>query len=49
MPKVSKGPSGPRRGAAGHKGTNKKTPSKGASTSGVGAPSLKFTHGLYGK
>lgn len=34
MPKVRKGPGGPRKSAAGKKGTNRRTPHSGASTSG---------------
>jgi hypothetical protein len=33
MPRARKGPSGPKRSVAGKSGTNRATPSKGASTS----------------
>jgi hypothetical protein len=35
MPRARKGPSGPKKGAAGKKGTNKRTKHKGAGTSGM--------------
>jgi hypothetical protein len=49
MPKVRKGPSGPRRSLAGKKGTNKSTPGGGASKSPVDSSSLKHNKTLYGK
>jgi hypothetical protein len=52
MPRVRRGPSGPKKSVAGKKGTNKATPHKGASTSGMGHESQmsnKGTGGSYGK
>jgi len=51
MPKVRRGKKGPKKGAAGKKGTNKRTPSKGAGTSGQGHVSQMLppsTQGFYG-
>lgn len=50
MPRARKGPGGPKTSQAGKKGTNRKTPHKGAGTSGMGHESamLKGTKGTYG-
>jgi hypothetical protein len=50
MPRVRRGPNGPRSSAAGKKGTNKRTPHKGAGTSGNShnAQLLPRTRGRYG-
>jgi hypothetical protein len=52
MPRVRRGPSGPKKSQAGKKGTNKKTPHKGAGTSGKSHERYmanKGTGGSYGK
>lgn len=48
MPRVRKGPSGPKKGAAGKKGTNRKTPSGGAGTSGRGHEKYMGSKGTGG-
>lgn len=35
MPRARKGPKGPKKGAGGKKGTNRRTPHSGAGTSGM--------------
>jgi hypothetical protein len=51
MPRARKGPNGPKSGAAGKKGTNKRTPHKGAGTSGFGhvPQMLPRTKGRYAR
>jgi hypothetical protein len=51
MPRVRRGPNGPKSKLAGKSGTNKRTPSKGAGTSGMGhekSMTNKGTGGVYG-
>lgn len=49
MPRARKGPGGPKKSLAGKKGTNKRTPHKGAGVSGRGHESAmsKGTGGRY--
>jgi hypothetical protein len=49
MPRVRKGPGGPKKSVAGKKGTNKRTPHKGAGTSNKShiAQLLPRTKGTY--
>jgi hypothetical protein len=47
MPRVRKGPKGPKNSAAGKKGTNRRTPHKGASTSGPPKSSMKHKNPYY--
>jgi hypothetical protein len=51
MPRVRRGPGGPKRSTAGKKGTNKRTPHKGAGTSGNShnRQLLPRTKGTYSK
>jgi hypothetical protein len=50
MPRVRRGPNGPKKSAAGKKGTNKRTPRGGAGTSGKSHHKqlLPKTKGRYG-
>lgn len=52
MPRLRRGPNGPKRKLAGAKGTNKKTPKGGGGVSGMGHEKViapKSTKGSYGK
>jgi len=48
MPRVRRGPNGPKKSLAGKRGTNKPTPHKGASTPGQGHESRMINKGTGG-